>query len=97
MALILATALVMVASWLVVQAVIAPGSGSFTTRLAASAREDGLGVVVTALGNLGAWLDPFPAAGTSDPSAPRARPRVTLPAGGSGDQARPYHQRSPRP
>lgn len=97
LALILVTVLVMLVSWLVVQAVIAPGDGSITTRLAEAAREDGFGAVVAGLGSLGSWLNPPHAGGVPDPPPPRLRPEVTLPLSLPGEEARPPQRSGPRP
>jgi hypothetical protein len=75
-----ATVVVVVVSWLVVQAVIAPGNGSFIARLAQAARDDGLGPVVTVLEGLGDQTTPSTATGGHPRDAVRQLATVTLPS-----------------
>jgi Phosphodiester glycosidase len=82
------TVLALLGSWLVVQAVVAPGNDSFTARLAEAARDDGLGVVVTALENASYRLNPPKVGGTPDASALRELPKVTLPSRATPDAVR---------
>ena len=74
------TVVALLGSWLVVQAVVAPGNDSFTARLAESARDDGLGVLVTALEDASYRLNPPKVGGTPDSSALGELPKVTLPS-----------------
>jgi hypothetical protein len=71
---------VLLASWLVVQAVVAPGNDSFTARLAEAARDDGLGVVVTQLENLSYRMNPPKEGGRPGPAELRQLATVTIPS-----------------
>jgi hypothetical protein len=71
---------VLLASWLVVQAVIAPGNDTFTAKLAEAARDDGLSPVVTALENLSYRLNPPKVGGAPNATELKQLATVTLPS-----------------
>jgi Phosphodiester glycosidase len=60
------------AAWIVVPAAVAPGNDSFGARVAESARDRGLGFLVTAAEDLQYKLSPPREGGTLDPAARRA-------------------------
>ncbi|HET9657776.1 MAG TPA: phosphodiester glycosidase family protein [Kineosporiaceae bacterium] len=70
----------LLASWLVVQAVIASGNDTFVARLAEAARDDGLGPVVTGLENLNDKLNPPKVGGAPDSTQLKQLATVTLPS-----------------
>ncbi len=71
--------LVMLASWVVAQAVIAPGNEGFAARLAQAARDDGLGAVVTVVENLRSGVSSSSGGPESDPARPGRMTTVTFP------------------
>jgi hypothetical protein len=70
----------LLASWLVVQAVVAPGNDAFAARLAEAARDDGLGAVVTQLENLSYRMNPPKVGGRPDTAQLRRLATVTIPS-----------------
>jgi hypothetical protein len=95
-----AAVIAVLGSWLVVQAVAAPGNGSFVARLAAAARDDGLGPLATGLEDLGHWINPpggraTPGQARSDRTSPRRHTAtVTVPARPAGSPPGPARPRT---